>query len=225
MIKYKKQAIILSLILVELSFIFLSFMSYQNKVVESKETSKVDKEKFAMYRENMDGEYEEITSTSGMTDRYVINQSKTICTDNNKEEVKDIISFTNSKITVKTNKTVYCYLYFDMLKDLTINVSTDGVDGTVPTTLGYNKTISCNNGSTPTWNYKYNRLEFGNVLGEEEVCNLTYTKDTSTYSTLKDTVEKDSEIVHEVYYKLHDDAAFTQLATEEDYGTVTNASN
>ena len=209
------RLIIPILIIVELSFIFLTFMSYQNKVVESKETSKIDKEKFAMYRENMDGEYEKIETTNGMTDRYSLNPTKTLCTDTNKEEVKDIISFSNSKITVKTNKTVFCYLYFDMLKDLTINVSTDGVDNTVPTTLGYTKTINCNNGSTPTWNYKYNRLEFGNVLGKEEVCNLTYTKDNNTYQTLRDVVENDDEIVHETANIVSLDAQWAPLEQEE----------
>ena len=59
------RVIVPILILAELSFCFLAYMSYQNKDIDKvKEISKVDKEKFAMYKQNESGGYDEITDSN-----------------------------------------------------------------------------------------------------------------------------------------------------------------
>ena len=49
--------------------------------------------------------------------------------------------------------------------------------------------MACADGSTGIYNTKYNRLEFANVKQYDQ-CTLTYTKDTTSYPTLKSIVEK-----------------------------------
>ena len=116
--KYFKVIITL-LLLVEFTFVFLSIKSFNNKdIKEIKEENKVDKEMFSMYVENKDGEYEEYTDSEyypiGL--KYYFNEERSNCTDNKGKVVNDVISYNNNKITVSSNKTLFCYLYFDLDK-------------------------------------------------------------------------------------------------------------
>ena len=117
--KFVSRVILPILIIVELSFLFLTWMSYSNKdVTEIKEENKVNKEMFSMYVENKDGEYEEYTDSEyypiGL--KYYFNEERSNCTDNKGKVVSDVISYNNNKITVSSNKTLFCYLYFDLDK-------------------------------------------------------------------------------------------------------------
>ena len=116
--KYFKVIITL-LLLIEFTFVFLSIKSFNNKdITEIKEENKVDKEMFSMYVENKDGEYEEYTDSEyypiGL--KYYFNEERSNCTDNKGKVVSDVISYNNNKITVSSNKTLFCYLYFDLDK-------------------------------------------------------------------------------------------------------------
>ncbi|MBQ7031237.1 MAG: hypothetical protein IJN13_02545 [Bacilli bacterium] len=116
--KYFKVIITL-LLLIEFTFVFLSIKSFNNKdIKEIKEENKVDKEMFSMYVENKDGEYEEYTDCEyypiGL--KYYFNEERSNCTDNKGKVVNDVISYNNNKITVSSNKTLFCYLYFDLDK-------------------------------------------------------------------------------------------------------------
>ena len=117
--KFVSRVILPILIIVELSFLFLSWMSYSNKdITEVKEENKVDKEMFSMYVENKDGDYVEYTDSEyypiGL--KYYFNEERSNCTDNKGKVVNDVISYNNNKITVSSNKTLFCYLYFDLDK-------------------------------------------------------------------------------------------------------------
>ena len=107
------------LVVIECVFTYLSVKSYGNKdITEIKEENKVNKEMFSMYVENKDGEYEEYTDSEyypiGL--KYYFNEERSNCTDNKGKVVNDVISYNNNKITVSSNKTLFCYLYFDLDK-------------------------------------------------------------------------------------------------------------
>ena len=116
--KYFKVIITL-LLLVEFTFVFLSIKSFNNKdIAKIKEENKVNKEMFSMYVENKDGDYVEYTDSEyypiGL--KYYFNEERSNCTDNKGKVVNNVISYNNNKITVSSNKTLFCYLYFDLDK-------------------------------------------------------------------------------------------------------------
>ena len=195
MSKYKKQ-IILFLLIIELCSVYLTFSSFNNKNINKiKEVSKIDKEMFAMYVINeTTGEYEEVTDSEYWpSGNYKLNTTKSSCVDTKGKSVSsDVLNYSGGKLTVSSNQTLFCYLYFDIKVDITINVSTDGVAGVLPTTSGYKNTLSCND-STYSWNPIYQRIEFSSVSSDEVKCNLDYTKDTETHTTLISEVESKAQ--------------------------------
>ncbi|MBQ8901990.1 MAG: hypothetical protein IJY87_02860 [Bacilli bacterium] len=197
------KIIIPVLIIVELCFTFLTCKSYANKEVDKvSKVNEINHNIFKMYVEtDEEGVYEEFfgsTEFPGLG--YKLNMEKTKCVNSMAEEVKGILGYSKGELVLRHHESVFCYLYFDLKgPDIEINVSTNGVANTIPSTLGYVKEITCENGTTPTWNYTYNRLEFTHVKSDETICNLKYTKDTKTYKTLINEVESDSEVVHETF--------------------------
>ena len=125
--KFVSRVILPILIVVEISFLFLTWMSYSNKNInEIKEVSKIDKKMFAMYIQKDDGNYEEYKDGEKFTIAgYKLNISKSNCVDNKGNAVPDIITNSNNKVTVSSNKTVFCYLYFDKDKSVYAKVVSD----------------------------------------------------------------------------------------------------
>ena len=115
------------LVVIECVFTYLSVKSYSNKdITELKEENKINKEMFAMYIENEDGNYEEYKDGESFTIAgYKLNISKSNCVDNKGNAVPDIINNSNNKVTVSSNKTVFCYLYFDKDKSVYAKVVSD----------------------------------------------------------------------------------------------------
>ena len=101
------------LVVIECIFTYLSFKSFSYKEIDKiKEENKVNKEMVAMYVEQEDGTYKEGEYFPGVT--YELNYDKTSCVDNKKNNVSnDIVTYNNGKLTVSSNKTVFCYLYFE----------------------------------------------------------------------------------------------------------------
>jgi len=85
--------------------------SNNNIKMDSNDT-KVSKNQFAIMINNGDGEYVESNSNVFPTN-MAFNASATVCTDKDGNKLEDVISFENGKVTVETNKKMYCYLYFD----------------------------------------------------------------------------------------------------------------
>lgn len=114
------------LLVVEFCSIFLAYNSYQNKdLIDIKEKNKVEKEKFSMYIENDTGEYIEYTSSEYFPDGYILNLDKSTCVDSNDNVVSNLISSGTNGITVTSNKTVFCYLYFDIATSIYQQVKKD----------------------------------------------------------------------------------------------------
>ena len=55
--------------------------------------------------------YQEYSSNKWPGDDYKFKEAK--CIDNNGNEIKDAVTYEEGKITLTTNKTVYCTVYFD----------------------------------------------------------------------------------------------------------------
>ncbi len=67
---------------------------------------------FAMYKESEEG-YTEVEGTQ-FPEGYVLNLSESKCIDNNGAEIKDALQEEGGNISLRTNKSSYCYLYFDL---------------------------------------------------------------------------------------------------------------
>jgi len=108
------------LIIIELCSLFLVYKSFSNrKVNEIKDINTVNSNKFAMYIEQDDGSYSEYTEGNLFTiDGYVFNLEKSNCVDNKGDIVNDALTNNGNKITISSNKTSYCYLYFSLPPNL-----------------------------------------------------------------------------------------------------------
>jgi len=104
------------LVVIECVFTYLSVKSYGNKdITEIKEENKVDKEMFSIYVEQEDESYKEYIDTNLFTiDGYELNVEKSNCVDNKGNIVNGVLSNSGNKVTVSSNKTSYCYLYFSL---------------------------------------------------------------------------------------------------------------
>jgi len=122
------------LILIELSCIFLACMSYSNKNVnEVIETNEINKEQFAMYIENSNGSYDAYNENS-FPSGYALNEEKSVCVNLSGDEVPGVLSYKGGNLTITSNKTVYCYLYFDSVKNFgeyLINNPTAGLNSDI----------------------------------------------------------------------------------------------
>ena len=92
---------------------YLMRPKYEPLPVVKLKDKETNKKKFAVMVQNGDG-YVEYTSEDGTwpsEDDYEFKEAK--CIDNNGSLVNNAVTFANGKVTLKTNKTIYCTLYFD----------------------------------------------------------------------------------------------------------------
>ena len=76
----------------------------------------VNNKTFAMYIQN-DNQYEKYESTK-FPDGYELNLNLSKCIDNNGNELENVLSYENNKVALTSNKSSYCYLYFDKKETL-----------------------------------------------------------------------------------------------------------
>lgn len=111
----KYRFLLVFLFLLEILSLFLSYKSFINKEVKKiKEVLEVDKKQFAMYIEKEDERYSEYTSSNIFPNGYKINLTKSNCVDTKGNKIDEILSGTSTSVTVTSNKTAYCYIYFDI---------------------------------------------------------------------------------------------------------------
>jgi len=106
------------LVVIEICTIFLMYKSFSDFSVikETKSETIVEKKRFSMFLQNSNGDYEEVEEYDYFpSDGYVLNTDKTICNDNKGVEIVDALTISGNNITVKSGKTVFCYLYFDLV--------------------------------------------------------------------------------------------------------------
>jgi len=108
------RVIIPILIVMEFISVFLAFKAYSNKeVINIKEEYKVVRKKFAMFVKQ-DGFYVEYTGGDVFPNGYKLNLDKSSCVDTTGKVIGNVLSYNNEMITITSNKTAYCYLYFDI---------------------------------------------------------------------------------------------------------------
>lgn len=123
------KVIIPVLIIIEICFGYLSFMSFSNRNVnEVKEEQDLKPRQFAMYISDGNGGYFDMadTTNTGSSQNifpagYVLNYERSTCVDINDNIIPNILSYSDGKVTVTSNKTAFCYLYFD--EDKAVSVS------------------------------------------------------------------------------------------------------
>ncbi len=122
----KKKIIVLVLGIVLIMSIYMTYRTYENKpkeLPEEKEKIETKKKQFAMYIKDGDKYVEyhgEDENENLFPEGYKLNIEQSRCEDIDGNKIEDISFNTNtSSITVTSNKTAYCYLYFD--KQLSVN--------------------------------------------------------------------------------------------------------
>lgn len=114
--KYKNYLIVLCIMAISLAifFSFKLFLSKQSKLLPEVKLREIkDSKAFAIMVQNGDG-YEEFKNDNNKWpgSEYVYKEAK--CIDNKGSLINgNIITFDNDTVTIETDKTVYCTLYFD----------------------------------------------------------------------------------------------------------------
>ena len=110
---------------------YLKSKLLNNPLPEVKLKEKIEKEKtFAIMISDDGNNYQKYESNEWPNDKYKFKEAQ--CVDNNGNLVNDVVSFENGKITIKTDRTIYCTLYFDhketieILRENDINKSLSG---------------------------------------------------------------------------------------------------
>ena len=122
----KKRILIMSLILIELIMGSLICQSFLRREI-NKEGNEVRRKQFAMYINDGNG-YEEYTGDSLFPKGYYLNPTLSYCNDDKGERVENVLSSDGKSVTVTSNKTVFCTLYFEKLNStvLTYNPEKSG---------------------------------------------------------------------------------------------------
>ena len=147
--------------------VFWIFFEYnKNKPMESmiSESKEMSNKDFTMYRINDAGTFEKYDGIT-FPDGYRLDLEESYCVDTKENKIKGILSWTNGKAMVKSDKTVYCYLYFVLDADVKIKMRNGA-----PSNVGDTKTISCSNAS---WNYNWNRLDINLTNNTPIECDLS----------------------------------------------------
>jgi len=183
-----KKYLIITLLLMEALTLSLTYKSFSNRPLkEVKETNKVDNKKFSMYIENNNGDYEEYTTSEFFPSKtfYSFNSEKSNCIDNKGNIVNNALSYEDSKVTVTSNKTLYCYLYFDKnIYDIETDILVKNETGTyesvskTPTTdsnYNYSVRYDCSdNASIVTFGYNYETHKYKIITSAKNKCNIYF---------------------------------------------------
>lgn len=111
---------VLTLVLIEISTLFLMYKSLSNHKPELEKVSlknEIKKDMFAILIEQEDGTYETSDDNVWPTSKaLVFDVEKSGCIDMNGEKLNGVLSYENGVATVETGNTSYCYLYFSIDK-------------------------------------------------------------------------------------------------------------
>lgn len=125
----KDRLVSVCLLLIGAFGLIFSVVSNNKSKVSSeyKQVDQVNKEQFSMYVEDASGNYKEYDGHA-FPNGYLLNIEESQCLDLNNNLVEDALSDITEGVTITSNKTVFCYLYFDLQHDVMIKVSTDGAN-------------------------------------------------------------------------------------------------
>ena len=99
---------------IEITTLFLGIKSFGNKNNTLDDIKLLDNKSnnlFAIMVKDSSGNYNE--SSTFPNAAYKLNETMSSCIDNNGNKIDNVLSYSDGFVTANTNKTVYCYLYFD----------------------------------------------------------------------------------------------------------------
>ena len=101
-------------------FSFLTIKSYSNKEEPKTKEKVLERETFTTYISDGNGHYKKYTSADGTLypSGYAYNQGISYCEDLDGNRLDIVPTYANNKFTLESDKTAFCYLYFD-IKDST----------------------------------------------------------------------------------------------------------
>ena len=183
-----KNYIVITLLILEVVTLTLTYKTYQNKPKKEKEKiNVVDKKTFSMYVEDDNGEYAKYTESElfPSSSKYTYNEEESYCIDIKEDIVDNVLSYNNGKVTVTSSKTVYCYLYFDQNKyDLQTNIYVENESGTytalseVPTSdtnYNYNVRYECSDNTlVKTFEYDYKNHNYNLITTGKNQCQIYF---------------------------------------------------
>jgi len=109
--KLKKIIIIVIFLIGIISIYYFVNTNNKKEIREYKEVNKVDSKRFKIYLEQPDGKY--VESKNGWPkEGYIFNESKTTCVDYEGNSISNILEYKNNTLYLKTNKSVFCNVYF-----------------------------------------------------------------------------------------------------------------
>ena len=190
MIKNKRVIFIILIVLLTILNVFL-VLKKDTSVIEKSKVIKVERKEFNIYKEQTTGkkDYVSVSDATFPTSGYLLNTTKSVCKSYNDQNITPIPivqeltkGSINGLITVNSNKTIYCDLYFD--KDNTAPVITK-FDITGKTSTGANLT----NGFT----YQYENLAYELTYSDTDVVQYCFS-DTSNCTDWKEISTKPTTI-------------------------------
>ncbi len=126
--KYHKELIVLGVIIeiILIPLIFKNIISLKNKDDNDNSipsVNEIGKQEFGiMYRDSDTDSYKEYNGSiiDAVNNKYVLNVNNSKCSDGSGAIVipGSVLSINGSTVTIKSNKTVYCTLYFDKKKTI-----------------------------------------------------------------------------------------------------------
>ena len=99
---------------IEVITLFLGIKSFGNKNNTLDDIKLLDSKSnnlFAIMVKDSSGNYNDASAFP--TGSYVLNETMSSCVDNNGNKIDNVLSYADGVVSARTNKTVYCYLYFD----------------------------------------------------------------------------------------------------------------
>ena len=103
-----KKIIVTILVIIEILLINITYKSYSNRIIDEKE---IENKRVAIKVDNGNNEYEDSETLPGRG--YVLNKDLTECYDpGGNKVVNPNLTSNGESVTIKSNKTLYCTLYY-----------------------------------------------------------------------------------------------------------------
>ncbi len=177
---------------IEITTLFLGIKSFGNKNNTIDDIKLLDDKSnnlFAVMIDDGNGNYSE-TNTFPTTG-YKLNIEKSICTDNSGEKIDLTLEFNDGIVSLDTEKTIYCYLYFDKKNNTVYDkitsdyVNNNGVSKTTDETgkeIYYYKGSITNNNLVLN-NYCWKMVRTSETDGVKLLYNETYSESNKCNNT------------------------------------------
>ena len=139
-------------------FSFLTIKSYSNKEEPKTKEKVLERETFTTYISDGNGHYKKYTSADGSLypSGYKYNQGISYCEDLDGNRLDIVPTYANNKFTLESDKTAFCYLYFDIIspaaEELVANgeLWSSGLEGDGYRYVGTGATCSYDDGNYTT---------------------------------------------------------------------------